>query len=421
MTDAHHLEADTPASPRGWLIVAFAALIAVPGAYFALAGVDASEPLKALVFGIAIVGAAFLLSWAAEVVQLDFSQGLALALLALIAILPEYVVDATYAYLAATDPAYAGYAVANMTGANRLLIGIAWPMVIVIAWLRFRKGTVTLESGHGLELVVLLAATVYAFTMPFRDSITLVDMAVLVSFFAFYIWRVARLPAEPPHLVGPAKLIGALPNVPRRIFVAVLAIVAAAAILLVAKPFATSLVETGVAIGIDEFLLVQWLAPLASEAPEFIVVALFAWRGATTAALGTLVSSKINQWTLLIAMLPLVYSFGSGEVSALPLDQRQRDEIMLTAAQSLFALTLLLDLRLGLVGAGALFGLFAVQMVIPDTRDAITTIYFVLSAIVLLISRRNALKAFAWIRGGAAADGADAGEPIGREERPAHG
>ena len=110
-------------------------------------GADLSDPIKAVAYGIAIVGAAFLLSWAAEVVQLDFSQGLALALLALIAILPEYVVDATYAYLAAEDPAYAGYAVANMTGANRLLIGIAWPMVIAIGWLRFRRSMVVARDA----------------------------------------------------------------------------------------------------------------------------------------------------------------------------------------------------------------------------------------------------------------------------------
>ncbi len=381
-------------SARSWLLVAIAAAVMVPGAYLVLGGVGLADPLKALVYGIAIVGAAFLLSWAAEVVQLDFSQGLALALLALIAILPEYVVDATFAYLAAEDPAYAGYAVANMTGANRLLIGIAWPMVVVLAWIRFRKTSISLQDGHGLELIVLLAATVYAFTLPFREGIALVDMAVLVSFFVFYIWRVARLPAEPPHLVGPALLIGSLPPWPRRAAVAALAIVAAVAILLVAKPFATSLVETGVAVGIDEFLLVQWLAPLASEAPEFVVVALFAWRGATTAALGTLVSSKINQWTLLVAMLPLVYSIGRGEPSALPLDARQQDEILLTAAQSLFAVALLLNLRLSLIGAGALFGLFIVQMLLPETRGTITIVYFVLTAVVLALRPRDSLRAF---------------------------
>src|SRR3954471_17720470 len=272
----HTAADDAPANPRGWLFVLIAFAVMLPGVVIALGGLPVSDPVKALIYGVAIVGAAFLLSWAAEVVQLDFSQGLALALLALIAILPEYVVDATYAYLAASDPAYAGYAVANMTGANRLLIGIAWPMVIAVGWLRFRRSVVVLETEHGLELVVLLAATVYAFTIPFRGAISLLDFLVLVSFFVFYIWRVARLPAEPPHLVGPAKLIGSMRTGRRRAFVAGIAVVSAGGILLVAKPFATALVATGTALGMDEFLLVQWLAPLASEAPEFVVVALFA-------------------------------------------------------------------------------------------------------------------------------------------------
>src|ERR687896_556481 len=123
----------------GWNLIGLATLAMAPGVVLYLGGFEAPGPIRALLFGITIVGAAFLISWAAEVVQLDFSQGLALALLALIAVLPEYVVDASFAWLAAEDPSYAGYAIANMTGANRLLIGIAWPMVILIAWLRFRK------------------------------------------------------------------------------------------------------------------------------------------------------------------------------------------------------------------------------------------------------------------------------------------
>jgi cation:H+ antiporter len=59
---------------------------------------------------------------------------------------------------------------------------------------------------------------------------------------------------------------------------------------------------------------------------------------------------------------------------------------------------ILLDLRLSLVGAGALFGLFIVQMVFPETRSALTIVYFVLSAVVLAISRREALEAFRWMR-----------------------
>ncbi len=389
----------------GWVWVAVAALSMVPGIGIALSGVALPDPLRALAYGGAIVGAAFLLSWAAEVVQLDFSQGLALALLALIAILPEYMVDASFAWLAAEDPAYAGYAIANMTGANRLLIGIAWPLVVVLAFLRFRRRRVVLEEAHGLELVVLLAATVYAFWLPFKGNVTLLDMAILGGLFGFYIWRIACLPVEEPHLVGPAKLIGDLPTRQRRAVTGALALGAAAAILLVAKPFAKALVATGVALGIDEFLLVQWLAPLASEAPEFVVVALFAWRGQATAALGTLISSKVNQWTLLVAMLPLIYSVALGQPAPLPLDDRQRQEVLLTAAQSLFGVALLLNLRLSVVGAGALFGLFSIQMVFPETRLAITIVYGVLTLVVVVLTRREVGKAFRALRPARAALG----------------
>jgi cation:H+ antiporter len=181
----------SPTNTWAWVAAAIGSLL--PGLALSLGGVPASDPVRAVVYGIAIAGAAFLLSWVAEVVQLDFSQGLALALLALIAILPEYVVDASYAWLAAEDPSYAGYAIANMTGANRLLIGIAWPLVIVLAYLRFRRRHVDLEEGHGLELVVLLAATLYAFWLPFKGDLTLLDTSVLVAMFAFYVWRIARM------------------------------------------------------------------------------------------------------------------------------------------------------------------------------------------------------------------------------------
>ena len=75
---------------------------------------------------------------------------------------------------------------------------------------------------------------------------------------------------------------------------------AGAVILLCAEPFAEALVATGESLHVSEFLLVQWLAPLASEAPELLVAGLYAWRLNTNAGLGTLVSSKVNQWTLLV-------------------------------------------------------------------------------------------------------------------------
>jgi cation:H+ antiporter len=406
----HHVAHQSTGNSTNWAIVVLAILTTMPGVFVATQGIPLSDPMRALIYGVAIVGAAFLLSWAAEVAQLDVSQGLAFAALALIAILPEYIVDASFAWLAAEDPVYAGYAVANMTGANRLLIGIAWPMVVFIGWLRYRQRVVELPAQNRLELSVLLVATLYAFILPLKGSISLLDMAVLVGLFGVYIWRLTRQPtAESPHLVGPALTIGALSAGRRRMTTAALAVGAAIAILLVAKPFAKALVGAGITLGIDEFLLVQWLAPLASEAPEFVVVALFAWRGLTAPALATLVSSKINQWTLLVAMLPLVFSLAKGFPASLPLDDRQQSEVLLTAAQSLFALVLILDRRFSITSAAMVFGLFMVQVILPDTRGLATAAYAVLTVGVLVRNWRQLGSSFRELRNISAPRVTDAG------------
>ena len=69
-------------------------------------------------------------------------------------------------------------------------------------------------------------------------------------------------------------------------------------------------------------------------------------------ALMNMVSSNINQWTLLAAMLPIVYSLSRGAVSAIPLDGEQEVELLMTLAQSLLGALFLLDMQLAVVGSG---------------------------------------------------------------------
>jgi len=135
-------------------------------------------------------------------------------------------------------------------------------------------------------------------------------------------------------------------------------------ILACAEPFAHALVQTGADVGISEFFLVQWLAPLASEAPELLVAGLYAWRLNTNAGLGTLVSSKVNQWTLLVGTLPIVFTLASGGLHGLPIAALQREELFLTAAQSFFALAILSNLSMSVREAWFLFALFWAQFVV---------------------------------------------------------
>jgi cation:H+ antiporter len=327
------------------LAIGLAVLLTLPGVALRTSGAHPVEWAAAVVFGISVVGAAFLLAWGAEVLELDVSRGLSLALLALIAVLPEYAVDFAFTWKAGTDPAkYAPLALANMTGGNRLLIGVGWSMVVFLAAWRMKRiakekhytGELDLEVKLGRQnsigIAFLVVATAYSLTLPFKHSITLVDAVVLVAIFVAYMIRVSRSPAGEPDLVGPAQLIGTFPKVQRRVIVAIMLLYAAGVILLAAAPFADSLVMTGEAFGISTFLLVQWLAPLASEAPELLVAGLFAWRLNTESGLGALVSSKVNQWTLLVGSLPVVFAIASGTHHGLPLDSLQREELFLTAA-----------------------------------------------------------------------------------------
>jgi cation:H+ antiporter len=370
---------------RQGLGVGIAIGVTIPGLLLRFLHPDIPHPAESLLYGLAIVGAAFLLSWAAEVAQLDISAGLAIAVLAFIAVLPEYAVDMVFAWKAGNavelygaschPPGAAGedpcsLALANMTGANRLLIGIGWSMVVFIAWYRTRRRPegplreVQLERSHAVEVSFLALATVYSLTLPLRPTISLIDSFVLVSIFAAYTWRVSKAPAEEPHLVGPARLIGTFTVRRRRLAVVSMFVFSAAVILACAEPFAEALVETGQALGISEFLLVQWLAPLASEAPELLVAGLYAWRLNTNAGLGTLVSSKVNQWTLLVGTLPIVFAIAYGGLAGLPIDAHQREELFLTAAQSFFALAVLATLSISTREAMLLFGLFWAQFII---------------------------------------------------------
>ena len=97
MTTTSHGERDVrPGRQKASMAIAVG--LCVPGIVSRLAGFHGDPGLRALIYGLAIVGAAFLLSWAAEVAQLDISAGLAIALLAFIAVLPEYAVDLVFAW-----------------------------------------------------------------------------------------------------------------------------------------------------------------------------------------------------------------------------------------------------------------------------------------------------------------------------------
>ena len=387
------------ANPRALTLHWLAVVLTLPGIVMRLSGFDPHHgPLTALfVFGMTIVSAAFLLTWAAETAEGDLGSGLAIVLLALVTVLPEYAVDVLLAWQAGTDESSRHLALGNMTGANRLLIGIGWPLVALLVWYREGRKSVDLRRERSGDVIWLLVATLYSCVIPLKGTLAWYDALVLFAIYAIYVkGSLADDGGEhdPEELVGPPRVMTAWPKRKRLVWTAAIFVWSAGAILASAEPFVEAIKVAGDHLGIDSFLLAQWIAPLASEAPEFVVVILLTMRGRAELGLGAFLSSKVNQWTLLVGAVPLAYGFsrmshGLG-FSPMPVDESQVEELWLTAAQGLYAVAAISDLRFSLGQALTILGLFLVQFVGSiavrtfggaGAHEALTTFHYVISIV----------------------------------------
>jgi cation:H+ antiporter len=353
------------------------------------------DPILTSIFGgLAIMSSGYILSVAVESAQKDVSRSLATIVLALLAVLPEYAVDIYLAYKGAQDPAYIHYASANMTGANRLLLGTFWPITVFVA-VFLSKGkdvigrSVIFKPTLRLEIFFLFIVTIYSFKIPIMGEISILDSIILISIFLLYAYVSAKSPEREEEFEGVAEVIVKLRKSVRIPIVIFLFAFAGFIIFLSVKPFVHGLIETGKMLVISEFLLIQWVAPFASEMPELVTAIILALKGKSSVALGALISSKVNQWSLLVGMLPLAYSFGLLRFSDMPLDMIQREEIFLTAAQSLFGTIIIADLKLSVWEGLWLFSMFFAQFLIPipEIRFALAILYLIFSLILLVLRR----------------------------------
>ena len=381
--------------------IALALAAALPALVLRLSGTHLPPVAGMVVFGSGVVACAFLLVWAAEAAHRDISGSLATAILAVIAVLPEYAVDLYFGWSSGHVPEHGHYAAANMTGSNRLLLGLGWPVVVFLFVIGMRRRGlpargIALHGSRRLELAFLGAASLYSLIIPFTRRLAWYDAIVLLALFGLFLWRAARGEHSETELIGVARKLGDLPRRKRRLAVSSLFLAATVIVIAAAEPFAQSLIEGGRHLGIDQFLLVQWLAPLSSESPELLVAALLALRGQQDSALGTLLSSKVNQWTLLVGSLPLAHMIGGGSASGIALDARQTEEFILTATQTLLGFAVLADLHLAVWEAFVLLALFALQFPFPQPQVRLGfSAAYALLALALLILKRRELPAIA--------------------------
>jgi cation:H+ antiporter len=349
-----------------------------------------ASPSTALWAAPAILIASLMIAWAAESSQFFIAQGFALAILAWLQTLPEFAVEAVWAWHQQVP-----LLMANLTGALRLLTGLGWPMIyFTAAMFHRRRGgpplkVIRLEQHHAVEVIGLLVPLLYIGYIVFKNSLTVFDAIPLVVIYAAYLLLLSKLPAEDPETIEdleaiPRKIVLS----PRAIRIAIITTLFAAGgvlIYIAAEPFAASLLALATLVGIPTFVFVQWVAPLVSEFPE--MASTFYWARTVhraPMALMNMVSSNINQWTLLAAMLPIVLSISAGAITPIQFDAQQRIELQMTLGQALLGMMFLLNMELAWWEAAVLFVLFLIPFASSTTAPYVTGAYFAWTAVELL-------------------------------------
>ncbi|MGB8658355.1 MAG: hypothetical protein WCE90_11335 [Candidatus Zixiibacteriota bacterium] len=346
----------------------------------------------------AIIFAARVIGWAAEAAQFLLSQGLALAILAWLQVLPEFAVEAVIAWEAGIDPEKVHLVTANFTGSLRLLTGVGWPMIyFTAAFFRKRKKpgskrllNVHLEAEHAVEVIGLLPPLGYFIIILLKGTLGLFDSVILGSMYVGYLYILQKMPPQDQEKIEEAeripRMILKMRPVPRDLSIVALFLAGGLCLYFVANPFFYSMLALATVLGVSNYVFVQWVAPFLSEFPEGVTA--FNWAKTvkkSSMALMNIVSSNINQWTVLVAMIPIVYSLSRGQVSVIHFDAHQKLEIFLTMAQAFLGFLFLANMEFRWHEAAGLFALWFIQFLVPSWREEITYVYLLWILIELLL------------------------------------
>jgi len=355
-----------------------------------------------------ILLSAFVIAWGAEAAQFLISQGLALAILAWLQTLPEFAVEAVIAWQAGKDPSQTHLVIANFTGSLRLLVGLGWPMVYFVAAASRRSfRSIQFDDEHSIEIFGLLLPIVYFTFIWWKGTLTIWDAIPLSACYFAYLailWKIPPREDAEEALedlgVVPRKTL-ALPPLQRNLAIWLMFLAGGALLYFSAHPFLNSMLAMAASFGVSTFVFVQWVAPFLSEFPEKLSA--FYWaRKVSTAnvAVMNMVSSNINQWSILSAMLPIIFAISGGSIEPIVFDAFQREEIILTILQSFLGFLLLLNLEFKLHEATILFTFWFVQFVVPSWRMPVIYVYLAwcLVEIVRLLIARSAPPAWTALR-----------------------
>ena len=379
-----------------WTLTAIAIVFLAPGSIYILA---------VSTFG-AIIAASLLIAWAAEASESSISRGLALAIVAIVQTIPEYFVEGTIAWKAGKEPGiWLHNVIANFTGANRLLTGFGWPLILLTLIIQRRRNhhpgpsTIALRKEQSVEVVFMLGASLYYIWVLIEQELTIIDATVWAGIFIAYMWMLARLPrgkAGPEEtLSGPSLAVAEIKSTRKRTLAILgLFLFAGLTFVLITDSFVTSIQElaqmflVGLLGSGAVFFTIQWIAPVLSEFPEKVTA--FNWARQITlapVALLNFISSSVNELTALVALIPVVYFVSSGGVRSISIGQLQWIEIFLTMCQSLYACATLLDLTYDVQNALVLLILWMISTAVIEARLFVGILFLVLATYETVRSR----------------------------------
>jgi len=319
-----------------------------------------------------VIFAAILISWGAETAQFVVSQGLAIAIIALLQVVPEFMVEATIAWRGETT-----LMLANVTGSNRLLMGVGWSLVFITAEIYSRTRTgrgipyIELRRETLVQVLMLMVSSGYFVFILIHRRLDLLDGLILFVMFSAYMVLLKKLPEEGAEkkdtLIAMPRYLATIPRRGEQLYKLVgLFAIGGLTMWAMAEPFLESMKSVALVMGVGTFVFVQWCAPFLSEFPETVTA--FYWARSVQLApmaLINLISSKVSQWTLLVAMIPLVYGISLRRWDGIALNAQQETEIFLSLMMLLYGSVTLLKLRFTRLNAISLFTLWLVQFVFP--------------------------------------------------------
>ena len=358
------------------------------------------EILLPILYGFSIFSAALIISWAAESSERDISGSFVIAIIALIAVLPEYAIETVLAYTAGQSYKLnnfvftnrVGYVSANVTGANRLLAGLGWPLIMLINMLKNNQ-LLNIKNNNKLELLVLGIGAISMIIASIIKFQPIFISFVLIIIYLIYLFITSKKESTESEFIGTSEYLANLPKLTRITTNILLIIFSAVTIFIVSHPFVESLIHIGGKFGIDEYYLIQWLAPLASESPEIIIASLFAMKGRSLESISIILSSQANQMSLLIGSMGAIFSFATSSLISFPLNDTQGVEFLLTSAFALLQISMILWGKFKLQMPVLLLIIFFVQLIITDTSIraylSIAIYMFALIYLILFITKNK--------------------------------